>query len=63
MQTIHTDYIIVDGHLFRDTRSTVTGHDGQTPIVERDLLLPKDSLLSLGLTFPCDGRLSLTNHG
>ena len=62
MHTTNTDYIIVNGHLYRETRSIVVVHDGPTPVVERDLLLPKDTLSSLGLTFPCDGRLSLTNH-
>ena len=63
MHTTNTDYIIVNGHLYRDTRSIVIGHDGPTPVVDRDLVLSKDSLLSLGLTFPCDGRLSLTSTG
>lgn len=60
MHTTNTDYIVINGNLYRDTRSTVDGHDGPTQIVERDLVLPKDSLLSLGIDFPRDGRLSLT---
>jgi len=63
MHTTNTDYIIVNGHLYRDTRSIVIGHDGPTPVVDRDLVLSKDSRLWGSNCDPSARAVHLTSTG
>lgn len=59
--SVRTPYVIADGHLYREVELESPTPE-KTPYIERDLVLPRDTLRSLGLFLPVDGRIYLTSH-